>query len=439
MVTMKSDSLGWTWVVAGSIALLAACGGGNADVDREAALGRPATVVDQGENVVWRWGQIAAATITSTASVPRVTPEEQRPQWAIDLATVHAAIYDAVIAIAATHKPYAITAQVSAAGASMDAAATAAAYGVLKGLFPNRSAVYQPTYDAQLAAIPDGAAKTQGLALGAEVAAGMLALRANDGRSITLPPFVPGTGPGQFRGLNPLVPFYPYIKPFTLTSAAQFRAGGPPALGSGTYADDLNEVKAWGSATSALRSAEQTEAARFQTELPNFHWPRNLAQFARSQPSLAENARLAALLWVTMADTTLGCFESKYHFLFWRPASAIALADTDGNDETVADPSWTPLGPVPNHPEYPAAHSCVSAALAETLSGYYGTRKLSFSFNSTVTGTTHAFTSVNEMEREASMARIWGGMHFRTALVHGAVLGAKTARWVEKHHFTARQ
>jgi hypothetical protein len=144
MVRMKSDSLGSKWVVAGSMALLAACGGGNADIDREAVLGRPATVVDQGENAVWRWGQIAAATITSTAPVPRVTPEEQRPQWAIDLATVHAAIYDAVIAIAATHKPYAITPQVSAAGASMDAAATAAAYGVLKGLFPNRSAV-RPT------------------------------------------------------------------------------------------------------------------------------------------------------------------------------------------------------------------------------------------------------------------------------------------------------
>jgi len=271
------------------------------------------------------------------------------------------------------------------------------------------------------------------------VAAGILALRANDGRSIVLPPFVPGTGPGQFRGVNPVVPFYPYIKPFTLTSAAQFRAEGPPTLDSDTYAVELNEVKAWGSVASSLRTPEQTEAARFHTELPNFHWPRNLAQFARSQPSLAENARLAALIWVTMADTTLGCFESKYHFLFWRPASAIALADTDGNGQTVADPSWAPLGPVPNHPEYPAAHACVSAALAEVLSSYYGTRLLNVSFNSTVTGTTHEFASLDAMEIENRMSRIWGGMHFRTALDHGAVLGANTARWVVKHHFTPLQ
>jgi PAP2 superfamily len=463
MLTNQWSSFGRTWVVAVGITLLAACGGGgssssssnndsnrmtalgasfggngndNDDTDRETAPGRRVSVVDQGENVVWRWGQVAAATITSAAPAPRVTPQEQRPQWAIDLATVHAAIYDAVIAIAGTHKPYAIIPQTSAAGASMDAAATAAAYGVLQGLFPNRSAVYQPTYDALLAAMPDGAPKTQGLALGAEVAAGMLALRANDGRSTVLPPFVPGTEPGQFRGVNPAVPFYPYIKPFTLTSAAQFRTDGPPALGSGTYADDLNEVKAWGSATSTLRSAEQTENARFHTELPNFHFPRNLAQFARSQPSLAENARLAALIWVTMADTTLGCFESKYHFLFWRPASAVRLADTDGNDETVADPAWTPLEPAPNHPAYPAAHSCVSSAIAEVLSSYYGTRKLSFSFDSTVTATTHAYASVKEMVRESRFARIWGGIDFRTALEDGAVLGAKTARWVEKHHFT---
>jgi len=249
---------------------------------------------------------------------------------------------------------------------------------------------------------------------------------------------VPGTAPGAFRGTNPVTPYFPYVKPFAIRHAAQYRAEGPAALTSDTYSRDWLEVRALGGVDSTLRTPEQTEVARSHTELPNTFWPRNLRQFASSQPTVAENARLMAMIWVGMADTLLGCFESKYHYLFWRPASAINLADTDGSDATVTDTAWKPLGPVPNHPEYPAAHACIAGTLSETLQQAFGTRKIAFAFDSGVTGATHHYKSVDQMAEELRIARIWGGMHFRTSLVHGSVLGVQTTKDVLRHYFERR-
>ena len=226
--------------------MLAACGGGGSSEPAD----RPVTITVAGPNAVSVWNEIA----TTTINMPRTatgTPEEQRPNYAVDLATVHVAIYDAVMAIAGTHRPYAITPTAAAAGASQEAAVAAAAYRVLLGLFPSRTAQYQAAYDSFLATLPDGTAKTQGLAVGAEVAAGILALRAGDGRSVVLAPVRAGQRPGQFRGTNPIGRPNAFIKPFALTTIAQFRAPGPPALDSAAYAADLNETKTLGSATSS--------------------------------------------------------------------------------------------------------------------------------------------------------------------------------------------
>jgi hypothetical protein len=144
------------------------------------------------------------------------------------------------------------------------------------------------------------------------------------------------------------------------------------------------------------------------------------------------------MIWTSMADTLLGCFESKYHFLFWRPASAITLADTDGNDATVADPAWTPFAAVPNHPEYPAAHGCIAGAMREVLRREVG-RKVSFSFDSLVTSTSHPYTSIDDMADDLREARLWGGMHFRTALEDGTALGRQTTRFILKKEFGARR
>ncbi len=415
--------------IAFAVALVSGCGGSD-----EAA---PLTITVAGPNAVSYWNEVATATINLPASATG-TPEEQRPSTAVDLATVHVAIYDAVMAIAGTHQSYAITPVAPAAGASQEAAVAAAAYRVLLGLFPSRSAQYQAAYDNYLLTLPNGSAKTQGLAVGTEVAAGILALRANDGRSVVLAAYVPGSAPGQFRGATPINRNVQYIKPFAITSNSQFRAPGPPALDSAAYAADLNETKALGSATSSVRSADQTALARFGTEPPPAFWPINSRIFATTDRSLAEHARLMALIWVTQADAGNACFESKYFYQAWRPFTASALADTDGNAATVADTTWTPVVPTPNHPEYPAAHSCVSASLAEIMNGYYGTANITFNLVGNVSGVTRHYTTTQSMTEEIQLARIAGGMHFRTSTVDGEALGRNVARWVLAHHFQAR-
>ncbi len=398
----------------------------------------PVTITSFGANAVSVWNEIATNTI-NVAPAATGTPEERQPNSSVDLATLHVAIYDAVIAIAGTHRPYAITPTTVSAGASMDAAAAAAAYGVLKGLFPARSSVYQGTYDAALLAIAEGDAKARGIALGAEVARGILALRANDGRDVSLAAYVPGAAPGKFRGANPIGRTTSSIKPFAMTSASQFRAEGPPALDSSAYAADFNEVKAMGGAVNSPRTLSQTEVARFHTEAPPRFWPRNARQFATSQQNLAANARLMAMIWVAQADATIGCFDSKYFYEFWRPTSAIVLADSDANLATAADATWTPVAPTPNHPEYPAAHSCVSASTAEILRGFFRTNQVSFKLDSTVTDTVvHSFATTDEFVNEIQVARIHGGMHFRTATIHGATLGTKVAKWITENHFLPR-
>jgi hypothetical protein len=413
-----------------AIVTVAGCGGGG----EGGQASEPVVLASQVPNVVSTWHDVASNTI-NVAATATGTAEEQRPTLAVDMATVHVAIYDAVMAIVGTHQPYAAVPSISASGASVDAAATAAAYWVLAGLFPNRSSQYQTPYDEGLAKIPDGDAKTRGIAIGKDVATRILALRANDGRAVQLPAFVPGTAPGQFRGTNPINTYVPYIKPFALTSAAQFRAPGPPALGSTVYASDFNETKVMAATGSTARSAQQTEIAQFHTEAPARFQARNYRQFAMSQASVADNARLAAQVWVTVADTTIACFEAKYHYRFWRPTSAITLADTDGNAATEQDAGWTPHVATPNHPEYPAAHSCAAGAISGALSRHFGTRRVTFSMNSTVTNTVHAYESTDAFVSESAVARIWGGMHFRTSTEHGLTLGQSVANWVADHHF----
>ena len=220
----------------------------------------------------------------------------------------------------------------------------------------------------------NGAAKTRGLAIGDEVALGTLASRAGDGRS-TVVTYTPGSDPGDFRGTNPALPFAPFMRPIALESASQFRAEGPPDLTSHDYARDLNEVKSLGSAASVTRSAAQTDLARFHTEPPPKFWTRNMRRFASDGRSVLQHARLMAMLWIAKADATVACFDSKYHFDFWRPQSAIPLAGTDGNPATTEDAAWAPVVPTPNHPEYPAAHACNAAAVGAILERYFGTAK----------------------------------------------------------------
>ncbi|HEY6087685.1 MAG TPA: vanadium-dependent haloperoxidase, partial [Burkholderiaceae bacterium] len=322
------SSLGNFGAVACATLLFVGCGGSDlteAEAEaREEAQKQPVTLPYHGPNVVARWHDVAGIVTAVAPSPAGATPEERR--GGPDMTTVQLAVYDAVVAIAGGYKPYAVTPKAPTAGASAEAAANEAAYRVLLGLFPSRSALYQPLYDAILAEIAAGDAKARGMAVGAEVAQAMLALRANDGRSVVLSDYVPGTEAGDFRGPTPVNRQAPYIKPFALTSLAQYRPAGPPALGSGRYAADFEEVKAYGGAVSTVRTAEQLETALFHTAPPGRNIPTNLQQFATSYPSLVDNARVMAALWTAIGDAGNACFEAKYHFNFWRPQSAIPLA-----------------------------------------------------------------------------------------------------------------
>jgi hypothetical protein len=396
----------------------------------------PVTVAANQPNVVSYWNDIANQTVLATSTV-NTTPEEQRPTFFFDLASVHVAIYDAVVAIEGRYKPFAVKPTGPATGASTEAAVSAAAYGVLKALFPNRSAQYQAAYEQRLAALPDSPAKTTGLALGSEVAAAVVGLRANDGRSVALAPYVSGTAAGQFRSANPNPVFrhFPSIKPFALDRLDQFRPAPPPALNSAAYAAALNETRSLGGTVSALRTTEQLEMARFHTEPPPVAITRNLGRFASSTANVADAARLMAFIYVSYVDAIGACFDAKYHYQSWRPVSAIHMADADGNDATPIDVAWTPVLPTPNHPEYPAAHSCTSGSLGEALRSYYGTPNITFTWDSKVTGTTRTYAGVDAFNAEAGSARIYGGMHFTHSTVAGEELGKRVAQWVALRHF----
>ena len=410
--------------------LITACGGGNDTVPAPEVV-QAVTVSTTSTNAVSHWHDIGAFTI-NTPGATATTPEELRTAYNVDMATMHLAIYDATAAIDKRYKSYGPAPEAPSAGASMEAAVAAAAYGVLRSLFPNRSAQYEDAFKTYVAAIAAGEAKEKGLVLGAEVAKAIVAMRRDDGRSIVLAPYVAGTAAGKFRGVNPVNRFQPAIKPFVLSSISQFRPAAPPALDSATYAADLKEVKAFGGTVSTSRSAEQLEMARFHTEAPPLFLTRNFGQFARSTTSVPDAARLMALIYVINAEALGACFEAKYYYESWRPQSAIVLGTVD------TDAAWTPVLPTPNHPEYPAAHGCTVGALSELLRLYYGTKMVSFSFDSKVTNTTRAYSSTDALIDEVKVARIYGGMHFRYATVAGSELGAKVANAVAQAKFGVR-
>jgi hypothetical protein len=414
------------------LATLVACG----TPEREAA---PITLATHHTNAVAFWNHIANQTVLAPnpPAALNPTPEEQRAAYFFDVASVHVAIYDAVVAIEGRFQPFAVRPVSTGVGASTEAAVDAAAHGVLQALFPHRRAVYEAAYARRLAALPEGPAKAAGLAVGREVAAGVVRWRANDGRLVALAPYVSGTAPGEFRAASatPVFRHFGSIKPFALHSMAQFRPPAPPALHSAAYAAAFNETMALGGAQSALRTPAQGEVARFHTEPPTTAITRNLGRLAASTPQVGEAARLMAMVYVSYADAMGACFEAKYHYQSWRPLSAIHMADVDGNQATEADAAWTPALLTPNHPEYPAAHSCTTGSAGEALRAFYGTSQVTFSWDSTVTQTTRTYVNIGAFNAEASVARLHGGMHFRPATVAGEALGRRVAQWVAQRHF----
>jgi len=394
-------------------------------------------------DVVLDWNQIAVSTLVSQGQSPFAQ--------ARFMAITQLAVFEAVNAITGEYQPYLGTVG-APAGASADAAAVTAAHDVLKSYFPLAAPTLDAAYAAALAAMPDGSAKSGGIATGQAAAAQMIALRLNDGSS---PPqfYVPTSiAPGIWQ-VTPSCPpagginfQWQNITPFGVPSApgsqawlAQFVLGPPPELTSTRYTQDYNEVKRVGSATADLtdRPQDRADVARFYAAAsPTFVFNLTARQLAAAErSSLSENARTLALLNMAGNDSTVAAFWVKYQYVFWRPETAISNGDSDGNPDTVGDPTWKPYILTPCFPSYPSIHGTASNAAAEILRRIFGESGHDITLTSAALPTLiFHYTRFNQITDDISDARVYGGIHFRFDQEAGADLGRDIGTYVYKHN-----
>lgn len=353
------------------------------------------------------------------------------------LALVHAAMYDAVVAIEGEYRPFRVRVEVDHP-ASADAAVAASAYHVLRQRVPASEPALTAEYIAYVSTLPASLAREHGLAVGTKVAMQWLALRANDRFDVNVTYQPPPAGPGVWEPTATTPPVdvkIAQVRPYVMRSPDRFRPRGPRRLESRAYARAFDEVYDVGRTDSVTRTPEQLDVARFWAEHTAVQWNRNLRQLAAAaRLDLIDTARMLAMVHVASADATVGCFEAKYSFLLWRPVHAIQRADTDDNPRTAPDVTWNALLNV-NHPEYPSAHSCWTQAVTDTLTYFFGTDKAEFGLDTTVTGSTRQYARFSEVVEEVQDARVWAGIHFRFSTEDGGDIGRQVARLVTRHHF----
>jgi hypothetical protein len=383
-------------------------------------------------DTVVEWNLNAANAIFVTAAQP---PQQSVPH----LAMVHGAIYDAVNAIDGSREGYLISSRLATPSDSKDAAAAAAAHRVLLNIVPAQQSVLDAQYAESLARIPDGSSKTRGIAVGEAAAAAMIAARTDDGRFGPFR-FPVGFEPGVWRPVLPAFLNDPNawlkdVKPFLMRSGSQFRTHGPRLLTSPLYAREFAEVKSLGSATSTTRTEDQTLAARYWAENPPATWSRIFRTLSAQEGlSIVQNARFFAMLYMTAADALIAVWNEKAHWLFWRPITAIREADTDGNPATEPDPDWLPLIANPPYPEHPSGHLGLSGSIVATLQEFFGTDKIAWTDTNNA-GLTRSFTRSSRALDEIVSARVWSGIHFRTADEQSVRLAADVANWRREHFF----
>ena len=410
-----------------------------------------------GADAVTKWNANAGKAALAACIAPALDPLHEGRAYAM----MHIAIHDALNAIDRRSRPYAFDMRVGS-GPAPDAAVAAAARDVLVSTigalpFPPECvaaglASVEADYAAALSAISAGPAKTEGIALGQAAAAAILALRVGDGSDAPLQvsDFEQGTEPGEYRFTpgNTFVfaPGWADATPFALARGSQFRPRPPYDVRSKRFAADFNEVKALGgdgTTTPSTRTADQTQIGLFWLESSPLAWNRLARSVSESQGlGLWENARLFGLLNIAMADGYIGSWDAKFHYLFWRPVTAIHTADTDGNPRTEGDTSWTPLQPTYPIPDYDSGHSVQGGAGAEALKQFFGTDRIAFKACSLTlpAGQTCAdpepvfrsYDSFSEAANENALSRIYVGIHFRDAVEQGTEHGRKIARRAAK-------
>jgi hypothetical protein len=379
-------------------------------------------------DVVLRWNEAALTAIRAEKTPP--------PVAARNLAIVHVAIYDAVTAVERSHEPFWVRFD-APVDADPTVAAAVAGHRALTELYPGRADDLDATLMDVLNPVPAGPAKTRGIALGQAVAEQVLRWRDADGCTGRASAYTPRLEVGRWRPTPPkydppLLPGWARVPFFALPEVAAFRPPAPPALSSREYAVAYEQVRALGGTDSVARTREQTEVAFFWadgegTVTPPGHWNRIARSVALDRrTTLAENARLFALLNVAMADAAIVCWECKFRFDFWRPVTAIREAGQD----------WTPLLPTPPFPAYTSGHSSFSGAAAAALAAYFGTDEVRFSTTSDgLPGVVRSFGSFSAAAEEAGMSRIYGGIHWSFDNAAGLKCGRDVGEYVDRHFF----
>jgi len=395
----------------------------------------PQTVLD--------WNSIAVDTVRAA------TPAKFQIEGQLYMTYVQAAVYDAVVAATGKGTPYRKL-KVTIPGASPRAAVASAAYSTLMYFFPAQATSLTATYTDYLNVTLSkltASAKQAGVAVGAAAAADLIASRWGDGRDAPVATAY-GVGP-QPAGTwvfapapsaqSAQTPWVGFMKPFLMESASQFRSPAPPAMTSAQYTADFNEVKTLGSATSTARTAAQTAIGQFWNANVINQYAQVFQSVAKAHNfDLAATARLLAMGTMVSSDAGIACMDAKYHYLLWRPVTAIRGADSDGNPDTAAASSWSPLLTTPNHPEYPSAHGCVTAATIAVLENVLKTKTINVDVPGATGGgttltTTRHFATGDELLTDVANARVWAGLHYRFSTTAGVELGKAVAKWDLDH------
>jgi PEP-CTERM motif/PAP2 superfamily len=368
------------------------------------------------DNPVLYWNQVMLDTLPPSAAVR-------------SYAMVNIAMYDSINATQG-YKYKSYLNGVSNPGGSGNAAVVQAAHDVLSSLNPGAAAQYDAALSTSLAQIPDSAAKAKGIITGKAYAAAIVAKRATDGAfdSVT---YTPSGLPGRYAPTppgfaSPIFPQWATVTPFLLTSPDQFRASAPPDLTSRAYTNAFNQVKEIGSLTSSIRTADQTAAAQFWSTANGSTYMRLALEISADEGlSTFQNARLFALLGTGIADTLITLWDTKYHYDFWRPITAIQNADLDGNPLTDADTGWQSLINAPPHPSYVSAHSALGAITTDILLKTIGDE----AFCSTIGANSRCWSSLNAISLDGANSRLWGGIHFSFDRDAGLTAGEQVAQW----------
>ncbi|MFC6156805.1 vanadium-dependent haloperoxidase [Kribbella jiaozuonensis] len=391
--------------------------------------------VRAGPAVITQWNTIAGRTIYAENATPV-------PVGSLYFGFVSLAVYDAVVAIEGRYEPYLKQPKVRAR-ASSEAAAATAAYEVLRYYFPASATNLATDYAASLGTIPDGRAKTRGTEVGRHAAQTLIQARANDGRGANIQLTVT-PAPGVWRptpdALAPmLAPWLGFVVPLALRSPTQFRLPGPYRITSKAYARDFAEVKSMGALVGSARTPAQTETAVFWNANAVLQYQTALrGQVTARGMDIVDSARAFALLSTSVADALIACWRAKYDYAYWRPITAIRLADTDGNPATEADASWMSLLQTPPYPDYVSGHASITGAATGTFSYLFGARSLNLDVPALVSTASRHFDSAAALDAETMNARIWLGFHFRKAMTDANQLGHRSASWTIGHEFQPR-